>query len=306
MVIRTPVMSGSRPRNSVQSTKAGVLLGRVGKGRGPIQVLTAADLVQQLKLAGGGTIGGGGPGATGANPTAVAGPVAVNGTAKTFTRSDGAPAVQVATTAQKGLVQPDGTTITISAGVISAAAAGGGPPTTDYWDIVHAGDATFAIGPDWLSLQMGAGISGVSWAMIRGKESKSAGKLYFEMKAGASGNYTVLGFAYAAASLDDWPGDNVNSWGQISNGTVTAGAGGTPTGGSAWATGDVIGFAVDFTGGTITFYKNNSANGSITGITFSGPIFLCAATDGQPSRYFLHTTAANCVYSPPAGYTNWN
>lgn len=59
-----------------------------------------------------------------ANPTATAGPVAVDGTAPTFMTSDSAPAVQVATTGQKGLVQPDGTTITIASGVISASPTG--------------------------------------------------------------------------------------------------------------------------------------------------------------------------------------
>jgi len=61
--------------------------------------------------------------ATGANPTATAGPSVVNGSAATFMRSDAAPAVQTATTGQLGLVEPDGSTITIAAGKISAAAA---------------------------------------------------------------------------------------------------------------------------------------------------------------------------------------
>lgn len=64
--------------------------------------------------------GGGGGGGTGANPTATAGPTAVNGSATTFLRSDGAPAVQIGTAAQKGIVQADGTTISVSAGVISS------------------------------------------------------------------------------------------------------------------------------------------------------------------------------------------
>lgn len=62
----------------------------------------------------------------GANPTATAGPTAVNGVATTFMRSDAAPAVQLATTTRPGLVQPDGTTVTISGGVISAVGGGGG------------------------------------------------------------------------------------------------------------------------------------------------------------------------------------
>lgn len=56
----------------------------------------------------------------GANPTATAGPTAINGVATTYMRSDAAPAVQLGTSSQKGLVQVDGTTITASSGVISA------------------------------------------------------------------------------------------------------------------------------------------------------------------------------------------
>jgi hypothetical protein len=56
----------------------------------------------------------------GANPTATAGPTAVNGSATTFMRSDAAPAVQLGSSSQKGIVQVDGTTITAAAGVISS------------------------------------------------------------------------------------------------------------------------------------------------------------------------------------------
>jgi hypothetical protein len=68
----------------------------------------------------------GGAGSTGANPTATAGPTANNGVATTFMRSDASPAVQLGTAAQKGIVQVDGTTITATAGVISAVASGSG------------------------------------------------------------------------------------------------------------------------------------------------------------------------------------
>lgn len=67
----------------------------------------------------------GGSGSTGANPTATAGPTAVNGVATTFMRSDGAPAIQLATASQKGIVQVDGTTITATSGVISAVGGSG-------------------------------------------------------------------------------------------------------------------------------------------------------------------------------------
>ena len=59
-------------------------------------------------------------GATGANPTGTAGPAAVNGASSNFMRADAAPAVQLGTAAQKGIVQVDGTTIVANSGVISS------------------------------------------------------------------------------------------------------------------------------------------------------------------------------------------
>lgn len=65
----------------------------------------------------------GGSGSSGANPTATAGPTAVNGVSTSFMRSDGAPAIQLGTSAVPGIVQVDNSTITASAGVISAVVA---------------------------------------------------------------------------------------------------------------------------------------------------------------------------------------
>lgn len=61
---------------------------------------------------GGGTSGTNGP----ANPTATAGPSAVPGTSNFFMRSDGAPAVQLGTTSQPGLLQPDGLSTFVTVG----------------------------------------------------------------------------------------------------------------------------------------------------------------------------------------------
>jgi hypothetical protein len=57
---------------------------------------------------------------SGADPTATAGPAAINGTATTFMRSDAAPAIQKASATQFGIVEVDGTSIQSIAGVISA------------------------------------------------------------------------------------------------------------------------------------------------------------------------------------------
>ncbi len=77
------------------------------------KVLCANDLTGCTN----GVISPGGAGV--ANPTATAGPTTVNGSATTGMRSDGAPAIQLGTSGQKGIVQVDGSTITASSGVIS-------------------------------------------------------------------------------------------------------------------------------------------------------------------------------------------
>jgi hypothetical protein len=119
------IAGGSRIRNSIES---GTFLGRIGKGRGPIQKLRLADITQALKQAG---FSGGGISISAADPTATASDTAVNGTATTYMRSDAAPAVQKASSSQFGIVKVDGSTITASGGVISAVAAtGGGALTT--------------------------------------------------------------------------------------------------------------------------------------------------------------------------------
>jgi hypothetical protein len=83
---------------------------------------------------------GAGSGASGANPSATAGASAVNGSATTFMRSDGAPAVQVGSASQEGIVQVDGTTITASAGTISTP--GGANPSATAKDTANNGSAT--------------------------------------------------------------------------------------------------------------------------------------------------------------------
>jgi len=68
--------------------------------------------------------GVGGSSVSAANPTATASDTAVNGVAATFMRSDAAPAIQKGTNSVFGLAEGDGSTVSMTAGVVSAA---GGP-----------------------------------------------------------------------------------------------------------------------------------------------------------------------------------
>jgi hypothetical protein len=109
----------------------------------------------------------------GANPTATAGPTAINGSAATFMRSDAAPAVQKGSASQFGIVQVDGTTITASGGVISAAGASGGsglfyPVMSAVPTIASTGLSAHTAGSPTLvntamGLNIGAVAAGAAW-----------------------------------------------------------------------------------------------------------------------------------------------
>jgi hypothetical protein len=84
--------------------------------------IASAQIAVPLGPNGGASGGGAAPSA--ANPTATAGPAAVNGVATTFLRSDGAPAVQKGSNAQFGLVECDNVTTVCPSGVIALKPAG--------------------------------------------------------------------------------------------------------------------------------------------------------------------------------------
>lgn len=85
---------------------------------------------------------------SGANPSATGGPTAVNGSASTFMRSDGAPAIQKGTNSQFGIVEGDGTTLKCDAtpGVCIATINGILPTPT------RAGDIVYWNGSAWVAL----------------------------------------------------------------------------------------------------------------------------------------------------------
>ncbi len=113
----------------------GYILGRTDPGVGAVHLVKIADLTQAAvnKVQVSGIM------PVGANPTATAGPTAVNGSATTFMRSDAAPAIQKASSSVFGIVKVDGTSITASGGVISATPAG---QTVTYQ--ARTGDITMA------------------------------------------------------------------------------------------------------------------------------------------------------------------
>jgi hypothetical protein len=120
---------------------------------------------QCLQVNTSGTVSGtgaacGGSGSSGANPTATASDTAVNGVATTFMRSDAAPAIQKTSASVFGLAKVDGTTITATAGVISAVgggATGANPTATAGPTAVNGSATTFMRSDGAPAIQLGTG-----------------------------------------------------------------------------------------------------------------------------------------------------
>lgn len=108
---------------SISNGGAGIALSLTA---GSVAELTNIDQTAQNWSALMTSTGGGGGGGTPANPTATASNTAVNGVLTTYMRSDAAPAVQLGSDTLFGLLKVDGTSITATAGVISAPTGGSG------------------------------------------------------------------------------------------------------------------------------------------------------------------------------------
>lgn len=136
----------------------------------------------------------------------------------------------------------------------------------------------------------------------------TSGKWYWEVTATSS--YPVIGVVadYPLGSYSNtYPGIMANSVGYYANGTKFHNAAAAVAYGATFAAGDVIGICLDLTNGfntgTVTFYKNNVSQGSITlGFTSTTPVF--PAIGDYSVNYPLGTL--NCgqrplAYAPPSG-----
>lgn len=146
------------------------------------------------------------------------------------------------------------------------------------------------------------------WLFSTGSKALQSGKWYFEIQwtGGAGDPFHYLGVCVTGTASNG--GVPTDSCMQRGNG---ASATGTGTAGSAWADGDILGFAVDMTVAaqiTITVYKNNVANGDASRSALTGPNYTIAHafTSGTLTRALtIRTTSSECTYSPPSGYLHW-
>ena len=156
--------------------------------------------------------------------------------------------------------------------------------------------------------------TGVTGHSIRSSMAVSSGKWYFEVIKGVS-NETIgivkpniegvnLGSGWIGGSVYGVAGSysySSPSGLKYTNGTGTAY-------GASFASGDVIGVAYDADGGTLTFYKNNTSQGTaFTGITgtYAMGVGYIGGSTGGPASY-VNFGQQPFAYTPPTGYLALN
>ena len=140
-----------------------------------------------------------------------------------------------------------------------------------------------------------AGISGTMYI-------PSTGKYYWEATCTTKTTYPIVGIANAAWTLT-YPGATSGSYG-YANDALKYNNGSTASYGATYTSGDIIGVAFDADAGTLTFYKNNTSQGTAyTGLTDS----YTPAISGQGSDVWnMNFGQRPFSYTPPTGFVALN
>ena len=132
----------------------------------------------------------------------------------------------------------------------------------------------------------------------------TSGKWYWEYTVGSTDQNSMIGICTDAVTLTSYIGFDAYGWGYYGvNGNKYNNS--TPLAyGASYTNGDIIGVALDADSGTLTFYKNNTSQGTAyTGLT-SGPYFPAFGDSGSaatPTGSF-NFGQRPFSYTPPTGF----
>lgn len=149
-------------------------------------------------------------------------------------------------------------------------------------------------------------------SIVRATNSRSSGKLYFEVRVDVTGAGMGIGVVVATSSLSSPLGSDAQSWGYFSSGALQNNAS-IAAFGASYTTGNIIGVCVDFSTGRLWFAKNNVWQGSGNPAAGTNP-----AASGLSGAHFpavnpftstasvtARFIAAQQTYAPPSGFVAW-
>jgi len=172
-------------------------------------------------------------------------------------------------------------------------------PYPSSTDVITDGNLVFS--------SSNASVSGSAWATTL----LTTGKWYYEATlttAGPSNNCVGFSNNTIAAGAGTYTADaRTYGWFYQSSGEKTISAT-TTSYGASYTTGDVIGVALDIDAATITFYKNNTSQGQLTGLSLaSGSSGWLAAVEGfNGTVWNVNFGQRAFAYTPPTGYKALN
>lgn len=144
---------------------------------------------------------------------------------------------------------------------------------------------------------------------VRGSQARSSGKYQFEITiSGTTPVASLLGVATSAASLTNYPGSGTGGWAYYASDGHFYNQGSDAAYGSSFTAGDVIGVVVDFSAGTLKFYKN----GVDQGVAYSGtagktlyPIFGSGSSSSVNAYTGTINTGQSSFSYPVSGASAW-
>jgi hypothetical protein len=132
----------------------------------------------------------------------------------------------------------------------------------------------------------------------------TTGKWYCEVT--VLGTDVMVGLANAFnLSLSSYIGSASSSWGYYRTGNKYN-AGSFTAYGATYTTNDVIGIAFDADAGTLTFYKNNTSQGTAFSSLTSGPYFFAVGNNSVNHIGAINFGQRPFSYTPPTGYLALN
>jgi len=147
---------------------------------------------------------------------------------------------------------------------------------------------------------------GSNWLAVGSTIGVSSGKWYWEVTPVGTLNGVALGIhksdTYFGSAILGYSGDP-DGYAYLKEGTKVNNSTGTAYGAS-YASGDIIGVALDMDAGTLTYYKNNTSQGTaFTGLSGS---FMPASSVAQSCTLYHNFGQRPFAYTPPTGYKKLN